>query len=278
MSNGSGRVFIKPNIDNVLPYQQYLRSVTSFPSHIQPLLFAGGRKLMLQVKDTGNITQEQLYSCVSRDGIENINENSIEKSKILEGLFLDCDVFVLDFGIIIWFNHYGYGIKITSKNIFYHGVISVNFENSERDAYQMCLSLDKNDDYDLMNILLGSCTIFGLKLDASSLENNKHLSQKLFLNFTFVPYYQEFDRHYNEIPENLFFYEWFGINRGNKLIENIFSAVDSCLEKVDLDSQMITNEISDNIRQDSQNTLEFSDEIQPQELINNLNQGFADDL
>ena len=277
MKKGRGRVFIKPNIDNVLPYQQYLQSVTAFPSHIQPLLFAGGRKLMLQVRDTGNITEEQLYTCISPDGIENLNENDIGPTKKIDGLLLDCDLFVLDFGIIVWFNQYGYGINLTTHNIFYHGVVSVDFESDIRDAYQMCVSLDKNDDYDLMNILLGSCTIFGLKLDQSSVENNKDFSKKLFLNFTFIPYYKEFDRHYNEVPENLFFYEWFGINRVDKLIENIYSAVDSCLESCDIDSQAAC-QLTDNFRQDSQNTLEFSDEIQPQEMINNLNKGLTDDL
>ncbi|KAL6933833.1 uncharacterized protein HGUI_01982 [Hanseniaspora guilliermondii] len=269
--NGSGKVFIKPNIDNVLPYQQYLKSVTSFPSHIQPLLFAGGRKLMMQVKDTGNITQDELYRCVSMDGIENLNENNYEIPHVNNTL-IDCDVFILDIGIIIWFNEYGYGMKINSESIFYHGVTKMIIMGEERDAYQMCLELDKNDDYELMNILFGSCKMFGFKLDESNLINNKDLNRRLYLAFTFVPYYKEFDRHYNEIPENLFFYEWFGINRGDKLIENIFSAVDYCLEMKD--SIQIDNDVID-LRQDSYN-IEF--DIHSQEIINNLHQGIADDL
>ncbi|KAL6936956.1 hypothetical protein ACO0OL_001507 [Hanseniaspora opuntiae] len=269
--SGSGKVFIKPNIDNVLPYQQYLKSVTSFPSHIQPLLFAGGRKLMMQVKDTGYITQEELYTCVSMDGIENLNENTYDMPTIGDTL-MDCDVFILDIGIIIWFNECGYGMKIASESIFYHGVTKVMYMNEQRDAYQMCLGLDKNEDYELMNILFGSCQMFGFKLDESSVIKNPDLTQRLYLTFTFVPYYKEFDRHYNEIPENLFFYEWFGINRGDKLIENIFSAVDYCLESKD--SIQIENEIVD-VRQDSYG-MEF--DMHSQEIINSLHQGIADDL
>ena len=92
---------------------------------------------MLQVRDTGNITEEQLYTCISPDGIANLNENDIGTTKKIDGLLLDCDLLVLDFGIIVWFNHYGCGINLTTHNIVDHRVVRVDVESGRRDNYQM---------------------------------------------------------------------------------------------------------------------------------------------
>ncbi|KAL6928909.1 hypothetical protein ACO0SA_002239 [Hanseniaspora valbyensis] len=278
----SGRVYVKPNIDNVLPYQQYIKSTTTFPSHTLPILFAGGRNLTLKIKDNGHITQEQLYQCIAEDTIGDVNLNVPNGE--FDGFGVDCDFFVLDFGIIIWFNDFGYGIHITSRNIFYHGITEVNNNTTIRQGYSLCLLLDRNLDIELLNTLIGNCKVFGIELDSSTVNTNYEFNSHLYLNFTLVPKFGEFDRHYNAIPENLFFYEWFGVNRGDKLVYNIFDAVERCLEEVDSAEMKehigcsTVNVETTNSRQNSFSTVDFSDDLHQQEVLRSLNHGLADDL
>ncbi|XBW37051.1 hypothetical protein QEN19_002631 [Hanseniaspora menglaensis] len=272
-SRVSQRVYVKPNIDNVLPYQQFLKSTTSFPSHTLPILYAGGRNLTLQIKDNGCITEQELYNHIDAETIGDVNLN-VEKTSF-EGTGVDCDIFVLDLGVIIWFNDFGYGINLGSRNIFYHGIIEVIYAGSSNQGYSMCVVLDKKLDTELLNLLLGNCQQFQLQFDWSTANRNCDFDENLYLNFTFVPTIGEFDRHYNTIPESLFFYEWFGINRGEKLISNVFNAVEGCLEEIENSAEYTNSSVS---RQSSFSTIDFNEDIPQQEVLESLNQGLADDL
>lgn len=281
-SANSSRVFVKPNIDNVLPYQQFIKSATPFPSHILPILFAGGRNLALKIKDNGHIAQEQLYNYIPRDTIGEVDFNVPHGT--FDGSGIDCDFFVLDIGIIVWFNDFGYGINLTSRNIFYHGITELASTDNLRQGYSVCLSLDREQDAELLNLLIGDCRLFDLHLDESTVSTNYEFKEHLYLNFTFVPKFGEFDRHYNAVPESLFYYEWFGLNRGNKLVNNIYSAVESCLEKVEYEMSKengtsgANNAEATSSRQNSYSMVDFFDEIHQQDVLKSLNRGLADDL
>lgn len=266
-------MYIKPNIDNVIPYQQFVKSTTPFPSHTLPILFAGGRNLALHIRDSGYIDQEQLYTCIDRTTIGETDLNIPTVHFGEKGL--DCDVFVLDFGVVIWFNDFGFGIHLVDRNIFYHGLMDVSSTDTTVQGYNMCLILDRHWDAELLNLLIGDCKLFGLQFESSTLSGNRDFSENLYLSFTFVPTVGEFDRHYNAVPESLFFYEWFGINRGDKLVRNIFNAIEKNLEDNDSCS---FNMDSANSRQNSYSTVDFSEDVRQQEVLNSLNCGLADDL
>ncbi|CCH43552.1 hypothetical protein BN7_3104 [Wickerhamomyces ciferrii] len=156
------------------------------------------------------------------------------------------DLFVLNTSFIIWFNSLDKGIELSYLDIPAHAVRKNNFNKLE-----LYLQL-----------------------------NLEHIDEILELSFR--PKYLENERFLNESIEKLFTYEFFGFNKGNKLIFNTFNSIGKCScfhnlpnhdgddqdDEMDEDPELIDININDYINDyNDENLNEFYD-----------NSGNADDL
>lgn len=91
------------------------------------------------------------------------------------------------------------------------------------------------------------------------------------------PKYANYDRHYNEQPEDLFTFKEFGLNRGDTMVKNCYAAIETCMEFYSDDDSDKEN-INDNLNR-AANTNKLSgiaDLGQTKNIYQNT--GIADDL
>lgn len=142
------------------------------------------------------------------------NENYIKSiiPEYNESVELLVDVFVLNTSFIIWFNEFGKGLEISYLNIPAHAV-----RKDLKKKLNLYIQLSFND--------------------------------KL-IEFNLRPKYLENERFFNNEIEKLFTYEFFGLNKGEKMIFNTFNSISycSCLHKSDSDDD--DEQLDDDLNED----------------------------
>lgn len=129
-----------------------------------------------------------LISCSSPDFISSITGQ--DSSDLL------VDLFAFNTSFIIWFNGLEKGLEISYLDIPAHAV-------------------RKNQ--------LGQLELY-IQMNYS----NSGDQSPCLIEFSFTPKYWENDRYFNQEIEKLFTYEFFGLNKGSKMIFNTFNAIGKC--------------------------------------------------
>ena len=219
----SNVIYTKPTIENVIPFELYKSTNPSiqlptaslgspqFASYsnttplnpLLPILFGGGRNFTLT-----RMTDEIV--------------NSFHNNTLSTGATCLVELFVMDCGVVVWFDQLNMGIQIQYGDLVYHGIV-----NNPNDTRQRLLvNVDVTPGLEVIWEIFGRTTTAGG--DNSSISDANGSNKNIDLLFT--PLYYENDRYYNSDIENLFQYQWFGLNKGNSMIRNINDALDHCVE------------------------------------------------
>lgn len=239
--------YTKPTIENVIPYNRYKRTqplvngipMINIPSNDLPILFGGGRDFLLGLLETKN-------------------EQTIENVQL----------FILNNGIILWFNQWNKGLEIPYDSVIYHG--SIRVDQDEGHSLEMILTLERD-------ITLNELFPIQQKLLPPPQPNEEHLLLQHTMSsieFTLRPIYSIYDRHYNQEIETLFTFEDFGVNRGDDMVNNCNEAIATCLEQFNNEEEQ--NDYDDD-EDDEDETNTYYTSIN--DTLDQLdNSGLADDL
>lgn len=238
--------YTKPTIENVIPYNRYKRTQPSvngipminIPSNDLPILFGGGRDFLLGLLETKN-------------------EQTIENVQL----------FILNNGIILWFNHWNKGLEIPYDSVIYHG--SIRVDQDEGHSLEMILTLERD-------ITLNELFPIQQKLQQPPSEEHLLLQHTMSsIEFTLRPIYSIYDRHYNQEIETLFTFEDFGVNRGDDMVNNCNEAIATCLEQ--FNNEENDDDDNDEEEEDEDETNTYYTSIN--DTLDQLdNSGLADDL
>ncbi|KAH3675160.1 hypothetical protein WICMUC_002816 [Wickerhamomyces mucosus] len=174
----------KPTFENCDPftkYQKYTPNEYSFQE--LPILFGGGRKWILKTGDPHCFQQLPL----------NYHKD------------FEIDLFVLNIGLIIWFNEIESGVQIP-----YSCIISNSVRMNEMEEMELFLQVTKP----------GSLLSFDGCINT--------IDELSTVEVSFIPMFGISQRYYNDQIERLFTYEYFGLNKGEKMIMNSFNAISKC--------------------------------------------------
>lgn len=105
------------------------------------------------------------------------------------------DIFVLNTSFIIWFVGFGKGLEISYLNIPAH---AVRKDFAKRLELYIQLSISSN------------------------------IGTEEIIEFSFRPKFLENERFVNDEIERLFTYEYFGLNKGEKMVFNTFNSISHC--------------------------------------------------
>ncbi|KAH3899971.1 uncharacterized protein SCODWIG_00857 [Saccharomycodes ludwigii] len=241
---------IKPTIENVIPYKQFIANnprIKNIPpdsdQQYLPILYGGGRDYILSLL-TDNVF----------DSNGNTNNCSGEN--------VQCDLFILDSHLIIWFDLIQLGLQIPYSKILYHGYQIVSIMGTNKKS-QLVLSIDieKYEDKHIIEQLFP-----GKIVDLSG-----------SIEFLLDPLYFENDRHYslNGI-ENLFTFSNFGLNRGNNMVTNCNTVLSERMEYVDQQSDDLEDEESLDMYGNNNNVMDYSGLLARISDNNNTIQGYYD--
>lgn len=200
---GCQAIWVKPTVENVVPYNQYRRTQPEMNLSLDQdqnasaldLLLGGGRNLVLSVMGGG---QES-----AGDGNPGTDANSLDP----------VELFVMNHCIILWFDGLGHGIQIPYSAVLYHASRKVEYRN-EGHKLEILLTLERDA---VLNELFPEANAHGPHMhDPHALDEFTMRSVELIL----TPKYSMYDRHYNAEIETLFTFANFGINRGDDLVNN----------------------------------------------------------
>lgn len=185
---------IKPTVENVIPYNRYKKTqpeingvpMINVPAGDQLLLMGGGRDFIL------SLLQD-------------------DKHRVVEGV----ELFILNIGIVLWFEHLEKGIEIPYESIIYHGSV----RTSDTVGHQLALLATLTSDPLI-------CNFFQLPESLTTNDECTLSSIEIMLR----PKYSLYDRHYNTEIESLFTFEDFGVNRGDEMVDNCNHSLAACLE------------------------------------------------
>lgn len=233
--------YTKPTIENVIPYNRYKRTqplvngipMINIPSNDLLILFGGGRDFLLGLLEPKN-----------QQTIENV------------------ELFILNNGIILWFNHWNKALEIPYDSVVYHG--SIRVDQDEGHSLEMILTLERD-------ITLNDLFPIPQNTDQEQHPLLQHTMSSI--EFTLRPIYSIYDRHYNQEIDTLFTFEDFGVNRGDDMVNNCNEAIATCLEQFNTEEQHTDEE--DDEEQDQTNTYYTSINDTLDQLDNS---GLADDL
>lgn len=129
-----------------------------------------------------------IMSCPNPELLSSIAEQQI----IPQDNELLVDLFVLNTSLIIWFNDLSKGLEISYLDIPAHAL-----RKNQSNQLELYIQI-----------------------------NVSHQDELLELSFS--PKYWENDRYFNKEIEKLFTYEYFGLNKGTKMIFNTFNSIGKC--------------------------------------------------
>ncbi|KAG0670885.1 low temperature responsive protein [Maudiozyma exigua] len=281
-------IWVKPTIENVIPYMQYKRTQpegtlgNDYIETSQDLLLGGGRDLIMSLigstipkfennekHDNNNIPYNNDSDMVGEDTTTNKERMNSENS-------LDpVELFILNHCIILWFDGLGHGIQVPYGSVIYHASRRINYRN-EGHKLEILLGLERDEVLDQFFPREQQ-----LQPDTDEeLDVNEYTMSSVEIILT--PKYSMYDRHYSANIETLFTFANFGINRGDDMVNNCNEAMAIALELSNQNDFDSTTEPSE----------EHSMDIEPQEntvytgMLDTINgnhnslhnTGFADDL
>ncbi|CAB4256989.1 similar to Saccharomyces cerevisiae YKL183W LOT5 Protein of unknown function [Maudiozyma barnettii] len=216
-------IWVKPTIENVIPYVQYKRtqpedSVIYDPNaNSRDLLLGGGRDLIMSLMSTTDPTSNNIPQNNDNNNIDNTNKEN-NSSNSLDPV----EMFILNHCIILWFDGLGHGVQIPYSSVIYHASRRVNYRN-EGHKLETLLSLERDP---VLNEFFPT--------DTQQTETNNEIDINEFtmssVEIILTPKYSMYDRHYNSTIETLFTFSNFGINRGDDMVNNCNEALAIGLE------------------------------------------------
>ncbi|SMN18709.1 similar to Saccharomyces cerevisiae YKL183W LOT5 Protein of unknown function [Maudiozyma saulgeensis] len=279
-SNNKGKnncqvIWVKPTIENVIPYVQYKRTqpedslVYDPNARSQDLLLGGGRDLVMSLMNNMDQTSNNILYHNDNDN-DNNNNNENNNASSLDPV----ELFILNHCIILWFDGLGHGIQVPYSSVIYHASRKVNYRN-EGHQLEILLSLERDPTLN---------EFFPLDTRRTKIENGFDINEFTMSSVEIIltPKYSMYDRHYNTNIETLFTFSNFGINRGDDMVNNCNEALAIGLE---LTSE---TEIDGNAESSEEPGMSSADQdgaiyTGVQDAINGRyntfnNTGFADDL
>lgn len=242
---GSQIINVKPCEDNVIAFSQFkaqylsqalqhkemnyteeIALLSGFSDHM--ILFGGGREFQLTVLD--------LESPQGGPQIDNV------------------ELFVLNNGIVIWFNCWNHGVSIPYQDVIYH---AAHRNPNEREGHRLNLMLTLECD-DVLDSLFTRMKTPELRHTTSAGATPSNEPFEFTMNsieLTFRPHYSTFDRYYNDYVEQLFTFANVGVNRGDEMVNNCNRALAICL---DIHGHMNLESVEDI---DPEDTTEFQPQI-----------------
>jgi hypothetical protein len=157
-------------------------------AEITPVLYGGGRKWRLET-----IVQNEY----------GFKSNPLKYIVLAHQKLVEVDLFALSTSFIIWLNDYAKGIELEYSCIGAHSI-----RKNTSGTLELSLKVRNN------GIFYNNDDFGGFKPE--------------FIEFICTPLFGESDRYYNDEVENLFTYENFGMNKGDKMVINTFNAIGKC--------------------------------------------------
>lgn len=214
---------IKPTAENITPYKTYTQTtptpppfttivdstsqhlihtppVSTYSSTIDimdrpdlPVLYAGGRKWILRTSDPTS-----LFSLPLNHSLE-----------------IDVDLFVMDSGLVIWFNELDKGLCLGYDCIVGHSIRRV--------------SCDRRKELFMEVRRVGILALSDPVLNVGVSQNGEEMSADYqTVEFSLLPKFAEGDRYYQDCVESLFRFQEFGSNRGDTMVVNVFNGISKC--------------------------------------------------
>ena len=206
-TSGCCAVWVKPTVENVVPYKQYRRTQPEMNLSLEQdqnasaldLLLGGGRNLVLSV----------MGGAVGSDG---------QNTECLDPV----ELFILNHCIVLWFDGLGHGIQIPYSSVLYHASRQVAYRN-EGHKLEILLTLERD------TVLDGLFPRSGHQIMVETGDTPPEFTMQS-VELILTPKYSMYDRHYNTEIETLFTFANFGINRGDDLVNNCNEALAAGME------------------------------------------------
>ncbi|KAL6943081.1 hypothetical protein ACO0RG_002065 [Hanseniaspora osmophila] len=287
----SNVIYTKPTIENVIPFELYKSTNPSlqFPNAssrfasisdtslnpLLPILFGGGRNFTLT-----RMRNESFDSGSANPG----SDLPGSTSNLCSAPSCLVDLFVMDCGIVVWFDQLNMGIQIQYSDLVYHGIVTLPNDPHQR----LLVNVDVTAGLEVIWEIFGP----GIASTTTTTTNNTTTSRdNSNIDLLFTPMYYENDRFYNSDIENLFQFQWFGLNKGNSMIKNINDALDHCMETYYTTTDYQNQDLDD----ENDNGYDLDNEAEMQTMVDNTaeydgisvglqhyyyhnNTGMADDL
>lgn len=203
---------IKPTIENVVPFSVYKKTQ---PRQLNNSNITNINTSHHSNNNSLNTVSIPLDQCIllggGRDFILSLLNSSVYPKEKLESV----DLFILNTCIVLWFDVLGHGLEIPYTSIVYHA-IERNHNHSIPSTY--------DDGHSLALIIT---VIKDAVLNQFFPSEQKPESQVMIdsVELVLYPKYATYERHYNNKIENLFTFAYFGMNRGDELINNCNNAL-----------------------------------------------------
>lgn len=226
-------ITIKPTLENCCSIKQHLESTPIDGFNLQeiiPILYGGGRKWKL------NSIFDANFGYVS---------NPLKYIVLAHQNEIEVDLFVLNSTLIIWLNDYSKGIELD---------------------YALIDSILVKKDFNNDKLYL----ILKVKNNGIFYNNDDTDLRPELIEFKIIPMFGEFERYYNDEIENLFTYENFGNNKGDKMVINTFNSILSCSA---IKFNEIDNETGYNLNDNYYNNEGNADDIDFNEMNYDLEAG-----